>query len=167
MTATSTPSLLPPEPAPPQAPTPTPSTALPDAAPVTDAPRDAAPALCPPLFEIPFALKETTLDKRYDTQLQDLVTWLHDHPEADLTVTGHSDATGSEYQNFSLSRRRARAVVNRLQRLGLAPHVVRLQALGEYAPKAGLAPKDPGNRRVSLEIDLNGHRFNSTHPCRP
>lgn len=71
-----------------------------------------------------------------------------------VRVTGHTDRSGSERHNMTLSRARAQEVVRALRRLGLPEIGVATQAYGEERPlvrtKDGKA--EARNRRVEIEL---------------
>jgi outer membrane protein OmpA-like peptidoglycan-associated protein len=74
------------------------------------------------------------------------------YQDNEVTIVGHTDSTGSETYNESLSQRRAAAVLAELKRLGVPAS--RLQALGqgESQPRASnaTAAGREQNRRVEI-----------------
>ncbi|MBL0925741.1 MAG: OmpA family protein [Sphingomonadaceae bacterium] len=69
-----------------------------------------------------------------------------------FTVIGHTDRSGSDSYNDSLSRRRAEAVAARLQASGLSPSALTVSGRGESEPKVSTADgeRNPTNRRVEV-----------------
>lgn len=69
-----------------------------------------------------------------------------------FTVIGHTDRSGSDGYNDSLSRRRAEAVAARLQATGLAASALTVSGRGESEPKVATADgeRNPTNRRVEV-----------------
>jgi OmpA-OmpF porin, OOP family len=69
-----------------------------------------------------------------------------------FTVVGHTDRSGSDGYNDSLSRRRAEAVAARLQATGLAASALTVSGRGESEPKVATADgeRNPTNRRVEV-----------------
>ena len=69
-----------------------------------------------------------------------------------FTVTGHTDRSGSDGYNDSLSRRRAEAVAARLQATGLSASALTVSGRGESEPKVSTADgeRNPTNRRVEV-----------------
>jgi outer membrane protein OmpA-like peptidoglycan-associated protein len=69
-----------------------------------------------------------------------------------FTVTGHTDRSGSDGYNDSLSRRRAEAVAARLQATGLNASALTVSGRGESEPKVSTADgeRNPTNRRVEV-----------------
>lgn len=96
-----------------------------------------------------YALKpqfRATLDKVADS--------LKQYPNSLIDVYGHTDSTGSDAYNQTLSENRARTVANYLSMQGVAPARVRSQGMGETMPVADNA-SDEGrrkNRRVEIKI---------------
>ena len=79
------------------------------------------------------------------------------YPNTDILIVGHTDATGSDSYNQSLSERRARSAQNFLVGEGVAPGRLRSTGRGETEPiasnndEAGMAQ----NRRVEIAIYAN------------
>ena len=69
-----------------------------------------------------------------------------------FTVIGHTDRSGSDGYNDSLSRRRAEAVATRLQATGLNASALTVSGRGESEPKVVTADgeRNPTNRRVEV-----------------
>jgi len=69
-----------------------------------------------------------------------------------FTVIGHTDRSGSDGYNDSLSRRRAEAVAAKLQATGLAASALTVSGRGESEPKVATADgeRNPTNRRVEV-----------------
>lgn len=69
-----------------------------------------------------------------------------------FTVIGHTDRSGSDGYNDTLSRRRAEAVAAKLQASGLAASALTVSGRGESEPKVSTADgeRNPTNRRVEV-----------------
>lgn len=69
-----------------------------------------------------------------------------------FTVVGHTDRSGSDGYNDSLSRRRAEAVAAKLQATGLNASALTVSGRGESEPKVATADgeRNPTNRRVEV-----------------
>jgi outer membrane protein OmpA-like peptidoglycan-associated protein len=69
-----------------------------------------------------------------------------------FTVIGHTDRSGSDGYNDSLSRRRAEAVAAKLQAAGLGASALTVSGRGESEPKVATADgeRNPTNRRVEV-----------------
>jgi outer membrane protein OmpA-like peptidoglycan-associated protein len=76
-------------------------------------------------------------------------------PDAEITVTGHTDSFGSDSANFELSRRRAEAVRRYLIEVAKMP-AFRISAVGygETQPVASNATEEgrARNRRIDVFI---------------
>lgn len=71
--------------------------------------------------------------------------------EEKLVVEGHTDASGPQQYNYSLSERRAQAVRNFLiKRFQISPERLVVAAQGESSPLPGKGPFEGVNRRVQF-----------------
>lgn len=77
-----------------------------------------------------------------------------------IAITGHTDATGPEAGNLSLSRLRANAVRDALISRGIPGDGLRARGVGSRIPVEGLEPTDPANRRIDFSVV-------ATEPVRP
>ena len=71
-----------------------------------------------------------------------------------LGVTGHTDRSGSDAYNDALSVKRAGAVANLLESLGMPRSVLAVVGRGEAEPKVPTADgeRNPSNRRVEITV---------------
>ncbi|HEY4544897.1 MAG TPA: OmpA family protein, partial [Pedomonas sp.] len=69
-----------------------------------------------------------------------------------IVVEGHADRSGTDQYNEGLSKRRAEAVRNYLQRQGIASGNISVEAFGESRPLVNTADgvREPQNRRVEI-----------------
>ncbi len=77
-----------------------------------------------------------------------------------IAVEGHTDDSGSEAGNMSLSRDRALAVRRALMQRGIPSNGLVARGMGADEPVEGLAPSDPANRRIEFSVL-------KTEPLRP
>lgn len=101
-----------------------------------------------------FAVNQATLQPAGQQNLRDLVASLEEYEGTEVLVVGHTDSTGEEAYNQSLSERRADAARNFLTGAGLDAGRVRAMGRGELEPIAS-NDTDAGrqqNRRVELAI---------------
>ncbi|MDA1326428.1 MAG: OmpA family protein [Proteobacteria bacterium] len=72
-----------------------------------------------------------------------------------LSLTGHADRSGTTKYNQLLSTRRANAVRQRLQQLGIAASDIAVFAKGESEPLVSTADgvREPQNRRVEIILE--------------
>jgi outer membrane protein OmpA-like peptidoglycan-associated protein len=89
--------------------------------------------------------------------LSTLATNLGKYPDTDLLIVGHTDATGTDAYNMSLSERRAAAVVDYLASQGVMRSRLRPTGRGESEPIATNATEAgrQQNRRVEVAIYAN------------
>lgn len=87
-------------------------------------------------------------------ELDQLVTFLVEHPAATLEIVGHTDSAGSEQYNLALSLRRAEAVVEHLVTQGVDPGRLSAFGLGESQPIADNATREgrAANRRIDVVV---------------
>src|SRR5687768_7481669 len=64
--------------------------------------------------ELLFETDKSTLRSEHFVTLNSIVNYLHLHPERSVRISGHSDNTGSEAHNLSLSKQRADGVAEYL-----------------------------------------------------
>lgn len=99
-----------------------------------------------------FDVDSTTLDGGARTALEDMATVLLDFPKTAAVVQGHTDDTGSESHNDSLSQRRADAVRAFLVRRGVDPARLSAVGFGEGYPVASNASES--GRRQNRRVDV-------------
>jgi outer membrane protein OmpA-like peptidoglycan-associated protein len=86
--------------------------------------------------------------------LTDLAASLTEYPESEVLIVGHTDSSGDDAYNQTLSENRANAAGSYLIRAGVTPSRVKMMGLGETEP---VAPNDTDegmqqNRRVEVAI---------------
>jgi outer membrane protein OmpA-like peptidoglycan-associated protein len=101
-----------------------------------------------------FAVNSSTLQSAGQQNLRDLAASLEEYEGTDVLVVGHTDSTGEEAYNQSLSERRADSARTFLLGAGLEPGRVRAVGRGEMEP---IATNDTeagrqDNRRVEVAI---------------
>jgi len=74
---------------------------------------------------------------------------LNKYPQTTIEVGGHTDTTGSEEYNQTLSEKRAEAVKNELIQNGISPERIRAMGYGESRP---ISSDHAMNRRVEIII---------------
>ncbi|MDC0434732.1 OmpA family protein [bacterium] len=107
------------------------------------------------LEPVHFGFDDTSVSQESKNILQPLINYLLDNPEAQVTLTGHTDSIGDADYNQILSERRARAVELFLLQQGINKKMIRLLGMGEKRP---VRPNDKpagrkSNRRVSIVVD--------------
>jgi outer membrane protein OmpA-like peptidoglycan-associated protein len=121
--------------------------------------------------EVSFDVDSAVVKPAFQPTLAKVAEVLTRYGDNQVTIVGHTDSTGSEVYNQSLSQRRAAAVLAELRRLGVPPS--RLQALGqgESEPRASNAtpagsrtaasrsccrPRQPSRRARRRRADVAG-----------
>ncbi|MCG6507045.1 OmpA family protein, partial [Vibrio parahaemolyticus] len=101
-----------------------------------------------------FAHNSAKLSEEGKEQLNDLVTFLNAHPQANVEITGHTDSSGSEAYNQKLSEKRAQAVSDALKEKGVDAARISAKGEGESSPIASnaTAAGREQNRRVEIVI---------------
>lgn len=101
-----------------------------------------------------FAIDSADIRPQFYRTLDDVSGTLNRYPESYLDVIGHTDSTGSDAYNQSLSERRAGSVGNYFRSRGVIPERIAAYGVGETQPIASNATSDgrQQNRRVELRI---------------
>ena len=104
-----------------------------------------------------FDFDSDALKSNARANLTELAQSLQRHPDVDVLIVGHTDATGSDAHNMSLSERRAASAANYLAAQGVTRTRLRSAGRGESEP---LASNDTEadrqkNRRVEVAIYAN------------
>jgi outer membrane protein OmpA-like peptidoglycan-associated protein len=104
-----------------------------------------------------FDLDKATLKPESEVTLTDLANVFNKYPDTDILIEGHTDSTGSEEYNLTLSRARAQSVANYLAQKNVFP--TRFTIMG-YGESQSIASNDTEegraqNRRVELGIVAN------------
>ncbi len=105
-----------------------------------------------------FGFDEETLTARTTRQLDIVASLLKTDPEKNLTLSGHTDALGSDQYNDQLSARRALAVEKYLLSVGVPPAQIKKIAEGERNPRLpntdSLGQDQPKNRRANRRAEI-------------
>jgi outer membrane protein OmpA-like peptidoglycan-associated protein len=97
-----------------------------------------------------FGFNSTELAPSTSTNIVAAVRYLDAHPEAQITLTGHTDPTGPDSYNDALGLRRAQAVATRLKDAGIPAEQVLVLSQGERALVTAAPSQFRLNRRVSF-----------------
>lgn len=103
---------------------------------------------------VTFDVGSYTLKPQFRTTLDGIAQNLSQYPNSLIDVYGHTDSTGSDAFNQTLSENRARTVANYLSMQGVSAARIRSQGLGETMPVADNATEEGRrrNRRVEIKI---------------
>ncbi len=103
---------------------------------------------------VTFDVASYTLKPEFRTTLDQIAASMNQYPNSLIDVYGHTDSTGSDAYNQTLSENRASTVGNYLASRGVSPTRIRTQGFGETMPVASNDTIDgrTRNRRVEIKI---------------
>ena len=104
-----------------------------------------------------FDTDQSQLKPSAQKDLAEFARVLREYPDTNLNIQGHTDSTGSNEHNLTLSAQRAQAVVDYLVSAQVERRRLVSQGLGEAGPSSSNATKEgrEQNRRVEIHIDAN------------
>lgn len=108
-----------------------------------------------PLSNVNFISGSTQLsDQKSYEVIDELSSYLQANPTLRICINGHTDDVGNERSNMSLSRKRARAIVQRVVENGISKNRIEWKGYGEVSPIADnkTATGRAENRRVEFEV---------------
>lgn len=113
---------------------------------------------------VTFAVDSSAIDPEFQSTLGTVADTLSQYEKSYVDVLGHTDSTGSDSYNQSLSERRAASVANFLTNSGVQRERLATRGFGESQPVASNSTEEgrAANRRVEIKIvpirqdDLNG-----------
>ena len=106
------------------------------------------------LSEFLFEFDSYKLKGKHYSQLDSLSKFLLAHPTLEVSVTGHTDNTGNEKHNVTLSMHRAETVAHYLTNKGVSDEKIFFEGFGSSRPISGNETEDGRrkNRRVEILI---------------
>jgi outer membrane protein OmpA-like peptidoglycan-associated protein len=99
-----------------------------------------------------FDYNSYTLTAATKENLNNLSKTLNKYSDTDILVEGHTDKTGSEESNMTLSKKRAQAVANFLKQASIKGSRITTEGYGE---EQLISENDEVNRRVEVAIFAN------------
>lgn len=104
-----------------------------------------------------FDVDKAVLKPASKENLSNLAGILNKYPDTDILLEGHTDATGSDEHNMTLSEQRAKSVANFLATSEVKPTRFTIMGYGEAQPIADNDSADgrAKNRRVEVAIYAN------------
>ena len=101
-----------------------------------------------------FATNSATIEPRFRETLDRVASVLSEYNQSYIDIYGHTDSTGSEAYNQTLSERRAASVANYLSTRGVTPARMATRGFGETQPIASNETEEgrAANRRVEIKI---------------
>jgi outer membrane protein OmpA-like peptidoglycan-associated protein len=108
--------------------------------------------------EVLFATGKSELSVAAMKSVNKLADFLQKHPNRNLLIEGHTDSTGSDELNMTLSQKRADAVKEALRGKGVAPGRITAKGYGKKYPVASneTSAGRSQNRRVEVIIMNEG-----------
>ena len=106
---------------------------------------------------VTFATNKATLTAKAKENLDAIAEVFIEFPDTDLLVEGHTDNTGNDAYNMTLSEKRAQSVVSYLESKGVTANRFEVTAYGETRPRFDNATEDgrSKNRRVEIGVSAN------------
>lgn len=103
---------------------------------------------------ITFAFDRSDIQPQFRPTLDQIAQTLGAYPQTMIDIYGHTDSTGSDAYNQTLSEDRARSVANYLGTRGVQPVRMATRGFGETQPIAdnGTDAGQAANRRVEIRI---------------
>lgn len=104
---------------------------------------------------ITFDVNSSALKSNFFDVLDSVNLVLKEYKSTLVTVAGHTDSSGADDYNMTLSQQRAQTVAQYLQNHGVAPERLAAVGYGESQPVAGNDTADgkARNRRVEITLD--------------
>ncbi len=108
---------------------------------------------------ITFGFDSANLTPQAQTALDSVAKVLNQYPESNITITGHTDDSGSDSYNLKLSEQRAASVSGYLSQHNVNYSRLSTQGMGEKMPKVPNSTEEnrAQNRRVELAIVANNN----------
>jgi OOP family OmpA-OmpF porin len=97
------------------------------------------------LKSIRFEINQVALNKKSFKELNDLVEKLKEKKSINIEIIGHTDVSGDEEHNLTLSKQRALSIVNYLIKKGISKDRLKHKGLGSSIP---INPKDKSNKKA-------------------
>lgn len=103
---------------------------------------------------VTFPVNSSAIQPEFQQTLGDVANTLSQYEKSYIDVYGHTDSTGTDEYNQSLSERRASSVANFLSNSGVQRARVETRGFGESQPIASNSTEEgrSANRRVELKI---------------
>lgn len=110
------------------------------------------------LDDLLFELNSAKLRDRHLGRLDTLCRFLASHPTISVSVTGHTDNTGAERHNVTLSTNRAQGVADYISKHGVSYDRISFEGFGSSRPVADNSTADGRQRNRRVEILLKENK---------
>ena len=104
--------------------------------------------------EVSFDIDSARINRGFYSSLDKVANVLAEYPQTAVHIIGHTDSTGSDAYNHTLSMKRATSVKRYLTRQGVHEPRTRTEGRGENVPVATNATADGRSRNRRVEIFL-------------
>ena len=104
---------------------------------------------------ITFAFDNATLSNSFKPTLDKLASTMNEYNQNTITIAGHTDSTGSDSYNMTLSRDRAYAVANYLSARGVSSNRINVVAYGKTRPIADNSTEYGRQQNRRVEVTVN------------
>ncbi|MEP3226707.1 MAG: OmpA family protein [Parasphingorhabdus sp.] len=103
---------------------------------------------------VTFPVNSAAIQPEFQQTLSEVANTLSQYEKSYIDIYGHTDSTGTDQYNQSLSERRASSVANYLSNSGVQQARVETRGFGESQPIASNSTEEgrAANRRVELKI---------------
>lgn len=118
----------------------------------------ASPEICELFNNVYFEFDKSDIRPESEEVLDRIGDIMKANSDQKYLITGYTDARGSAEYNIGLSRRRAAAVVDALQKRGVDSGIIKSRGVGKnisYAPVGESHIVREGDRKVTVEIITN------------
>jgi outer membrane protein OmpA-like peptidoglycan-associated protein len=104
-----------------------------------------------------FATNKSSLTTAAKANLDAIAKVFQEFPDTNLLVQGHTDSSGNEEYNMTLSQKRAQSVVDYLVSKGISNKRFSVEAFGETQPRYDNTTSEgrSKNRRVEMAVSAN------------
>jgi len=111
--------------------------------------------------DILFASGSAKVNSKAKSNVEEISAILAKYPEDIITIIGHTDSTGSDVKNKSLSQQRAQAIHQIMMANRVPASQVNFIGMGEGKPVASNTTSGgrAQNRRVEIEITVDETHF--------
>ncbi len=105
-------------------------------------------------LNINFEINSAVIDKTYSSKIQKFAKFMNKNPSLNASIEAHTDSDASEKYNLNLSKKRAQATVEALEKLNVDKSRLNSIGYGETRPLASNATKEgkAKNRRVTASL---------------
>jgi OmpA-OmpF porin, OOP family len=105
------------------------------------------------IYGINFDIGKATVKPESYPVIEQITNYLKEHPATRVVIEGHTDNTGSDALNLSLSDKRALSIKAEIVKRGIDPSRMETKGFGATKPVADNKTKDgrTQNRRVTIK----------------